>query len=330
MSCRDEFGFIEKIKGLFEGIGESEKFDKSGDRSTNIEGIGDDCAVIPLGGGSSLVVTTDLLTEGVHFLRDAVTPYELGRKSLAVNLSDVAAMGAQPIASLLSIALPAECTGQWADRFMEGYRDLSAEHGVALIGGDTTSSKGGVTINVVAIGRVANTNIKRRGAAKAGDLIFVAGRLGESAAGLVDVLDGRFDTPFARIHHNPTAQIDEGVWLGARSEVHAMIDISDGLASDLQHILTLSGVDAVVDVELIPTDVELRLAVAGGEDYKLLFTASGSASEAAQLQSDFEARFGQPIYIVGEIVERTDSEPRLIWRRNGEPFGTDWHGFTHF
>ena len=162
-----EFGFIEQIRTRFASLPDN-----------GFEGIGDDCAVLPLGGGESLVFTADLLTEGVHFLRAATTPRELGGKSLAVNLSDVAAMGARPVATLLSIALPADAAGAWAAEFMEGYRELSETFGTALIGGDTTRSESGITINVTAIGRTPSANLKRRSDARPGDVIFAAGELG--------------------------------------------------------------------------------------------------------------------------------------------------------
>ena len=212
-----EFGFIDRIKDLFATLPDN-----------GFEGIGDDCAVLPVGGGESLVFTTDMLAEGVHFLRTATSARGLGRKSLAVNLSDVASMGARPIATLLSLSLPDDATGAWAEEFMQGYRELSQEFGVTLAGGDTTRSAAGITINVTAIGRAADTHIKRRSGARPGDVIFTAGALGASGAGLRDILAGRYDTPAAAIHRNPRPQVAEGLWLGRRHEVHAMMDISDG------------------------------------------------------------------------------------------------------
>ena len=211
-----EFGFIDRIKDLFATLPDN-----------GFEGIGDDCAILPVGGGESLVFTTDMLAEGVHFLRTATSARELGRKSLAVNLSDVASMGARPIATLLSLSLPDDATGAWAEEFMQGYRELSQEFGVTLAGGDTTRSAAGITINVTAIGRAADTHIKRRSGARPGDVIFTAGALGASGAGLRDILAGRYDTPAAAIHRNPRPQVAEGLWLGRRHEVHAMMDISD-------------------------------------------------------------------------------------------------------
>lgn len=309
-----EFGFIDHIRRRFADLPDQ-----------GFEGIGDDCAVLPLG-GEALVFTSDLLTEGVHFLRHATSARELGGKSLAVNLSDVAAMGARPVATLLSIALPPDASGVWAEEFMEGYRELSARFGTPLVGGDTTRSESGVTINVTAIGRSPLTHLKRRRDARPGDALFVAGELGASGAGLRDLLAGHPDTPSARVHRNPLPQVDEGIWLGARSEVHAMMDLSDGLASDLRHILDESDCGAEVELERIPVaaGADLRTAACGGEDYKLLFTAAPTATR--QLEEEFLARFGAPLHRIGRITERAG----LTWLQAGSPVQLDWQGFTHY
>lgn len=311
-----EFGLIDDIARLFGGI------DRHG-----WEPIGDDCTVLPLGDGDALAVTTDMLVEDVHFLRRAISPRELGRKSLTVNLSDVAAMGVHPEATLLSVALPSDLDGQWVSEFLEGYRELSAEYGVALVGGDTTASKGGLTINVTAIGRGPMAHVKRRSAACAGDVIFVGGVLGASALGLRDILAGRIDTPLAAAHRNPVAQIAEGEWLGGRSEVHAMMDLSDGLASDLLHILRASACGAEIAVEDVPAECgDVEAAVCGGEDYKLLFTVGASCADV--LQRAFFERFGRPVYRVGRIVE--SSVPAIRWVDHGRDIMPSWRGFTHF
>ena len=321
-----EFGFIDSIKTLFAPLPDN-----------GFEGIGDDCSVLSVGGGESLVFTADLLTEGVHFLRTATSPRELGRKSLAVNLSDVAAMGARPVATLLSIALPADTADTWAAEFMLGYRELSEEFGVTLAGGDTTRSLSGLTINVTAIGRAADAHLKRRSDARPGDVIFTAGELGTSGAGLQDILAGRCDPPAAAVHRNPQPhsthrqahthpQVAEGIWLGSRPEVRAMMDLSDGLASDLKHILDRSGVGAEVAVEQIPAapGADVRMAACSGEDYKLLLTAAPEAAE--RLAADFRIRFGTPLHSIGRIT----SGPGLVWLRNGKPEPLDWHGFEHY
>lgn len=310
-----EFGFIEQIRTLFASLPDN-----------GFEGIGDDCAILPLGDGESLVFTADLLTEGVHFLRAATTARELGRKSLAVNLSDVASMGARPVATLLSIALPADAADAWAAEFIEGYRELSAASGTALVGGDTTRSMSGITINITAIGRAPSANLKRRSDARPGDVIFAAGQLGASGAGLRDILAGRPDTPLAAVHRNPQPQIAEGLWFGTRPEIHAMMDLSDGLASDLRHILDRSGVGAEVEVERIPVapGADVRTAACAGEDYKLLLTAAPDAAE--RLAAEFAARFGNPLHPIGRIT----AAPGLVWLRNGKPEPLDWHGFEHY
>lgn len=310
-----EFGFIERIREAFSSL-----------PSNGFEGIGDDCAVLPLGGGESLVFTADMLAEGVHFLRAATSAAELGRKSLAVNLSDVAAMGACPIATLLSLSLPKDATDAWAAEFMDGYRELSEQYGVALVGGDTTRSEAGITVNVTAIGRVADAHVKRRSAARAGDIIFTGGELGGSGAGLRDILAGRCDTPLAALHRNPTPQVAEGIWLGERTEVHAMMDLSDGLASDLRHVLDRSGVGAELDLDRIPVapGSDLQTAACAGEDYKLLFTAAPES--AAALAAGYRDRFGTTLYPVGRIT----AAPGLVWLRDGQPVTLDWQGFTHY
>ena len=312
LSGLGEFGLIERIRERFASI-----------PSHGCEGIGDDCAVLPLNTTESMVVTTDLLVEDIHFLRDRITPEQLGRKSLAVNLSDVAAMGAAPVASFLSLSLPPGVTGVWIDAFLAGYHALSTQFGVPLLGGDTTSARDRLTVSVTAIGRAENTHLKRRGDAKPGDRIFVTGYLGDSAQGLQDMLSGR-DTPFIALHNKPEPFVNEGIWLGGRNEVHAMMDISDGIASDLMHILQMSGVGAEVSLDMIPTNTPIELAVAGGEDYKLLLTADVGA--AARLAEDYKAKFGEPLYEIGRIVAGEE----IRWLDRGNPVLLECEGFAHF
>ncbi len=310
-----EFGFIDKICARFAEL-----------PLNGFEGIGDDCAVLPVADGDALLFTADLLNEGVHFLRRATSARELGGKALAVNLSDIAAMGGRPVATLLSLALPPDAGETWAEEFMEGYRALSERYGVALVGGDTTRSGQGITINVTAIGRAPLSCIKRRSAARPGDVLFTTGALGASGAGLRDLLAGRLDTPAAVEHRNPRPQVEEGLWLGMRREVHAMMDLSDGLASDLRHILDRSGVGAEVLLERVPVaeGSDLQTAACGGEDYKLLLTAD--AEGAGRLADEFLKRFGSPLHPLGRITGTRE----LVWLQNGNPVPLDWHGFTHY
>ena len=236
-------------------------------------------------------------------------------------------MGGRSVATLLSVALPPDVSDEWTEAFLRGYRDLSAEEGVMLAGGDTTSSRHDITVNVTVVGRAADHCIKRRSDARAGDAIVVAGVLGASGAGLRDLLAGNLDTPNARIHNAPVAQTAEGLWLGERTEVHAMTDLSDGLASDLRHIAEQSHVGATVDLERIPIapDSDLVTALTGGEDYKLLFTAAPEALPA--LCRAFESRFGRPLYPIGTVTEAEDDT--IVWLDRGRRVETDWRGYEH-
>lgn len=308
-----EFGLIAEIQALFKGV-----------PTHGFEGIGDDCAIFPISEHESLIFTTDMLVEDVHFLRNATTAKELGGKSLAVNLSDIAAMGGTPIASMLSLSLPKDCMGDWAKEFMEGYHELSLKHGTALVGGDTTGSKSGVVINVTAIGRIKNSNTKRRSDAVVGDIIFVSDKLGASGAGLKDILNGDINTTNASIHRNPSPQIEEGHWLADRVEVHAMMDISDGIASDLRHIMKKSNVGVEIELNAIPTDVDIQTAATAGEDYKLLFTVT--SDNASILMQDFEDKFGHNIYQIGQVT----NSKRLVWTENGVAKDINWQGFRHY
>lgn len=287
------------------------------------EPIGDDCTVLSMG-DEALVMTTDMLIEDVHFLRFASSAEEVGHKSLMVNISDVAAMGAKPVATLLSIALPESAQGEWAERFMRGYHEASLREGVALVGGDTTASKDKIAINVVAIGRAPMKNIKRRSEAKVGDVIAVTGKLGASSKGLVDIMFGDLNTAAAKHHRLGQARTTEGAWLGARSEVHAMMDISDGIASDIKHIMELSKVGAEIHIDKIPTDYDIRFATTGGEDYELLLTVDANRFDS--LAEEFSIATETTLTKIGTITESNT----LSWLENGAPADIELKGFTHF
>ncbi len=291
-----EFGLIESIKTKFSPLTPS-----------HIEGIGDDCAVIPTGSNRATVITTDMLVEGVHFIAE-IDPYELGIRSVQVNISDVASMGAKPTAILLSIAVPQWVDGQWCERFFDGIHSC----GVPLIGGDTTRSSGGLTISITALGDVSLENIKRRSGAKVGDILLVSGRLGGSAA--------------SNYCSAVKAQVEEGVWLGQRIEVGAMMDISDGLAGDIRHILRQSGVGAIIELDLIPIDRDATLeeSLSGGEDYKLLLTARADRVES--LISDYHTHFGERLYVIGTIIE--GGELSFTNKKCAVEYSSG--GFTHF
>ena len=315
---KGEFGFIDKIKQQF-------------DIPETMLGIGDDCAIMP-GGEGEFVYSTDMLMEGVHFLRNAASPEDIGWKSLAVNLSDIAAMGGTPVASFLSIALPNDVQGEWADRFIAGYAEISKKFNVPLLGGDTTSSLRDIAIDVGIIGRSPRGKSIKRSGASAGHGIYVTGNLGDSAGGLQAILNNWDKTTEVKSlivsHIKPSPRIKEGQVLMNTGMVGAMMDISDGIASDLKHILKASGVGAKVHLDRIPISDNLKwvcqkyeknayeLATGGGEDYELLFTA----------HAGIESLVDFPIYQIGEIV----TGDSLIWMQSDKAVNFDIKGFTHF
>ena len=321
MRMYGEFDFIADIREMFA------RMPKSG-----FEGIGDDCAVLPIG-DEAMVFTSDMLNESIHFLTDKSTAYQIGYKSLMVNISDVAAMGAKPVATLLSLALPEEHFGEWSADFMKGYYAASKRYGVQLVGGDTTKSESGICVSVTAVGRAPKANIKRRSSAKVGDVIMVTGRLGASAAGLRDVLAGKLTTRNAKIHLMPEARVAEGVWLGEQAEVRAMMDISDGVASDLQHIIDNSKKGAVVVKRNLPIAKGATIddAFCGGEDYELLLTVD--KRKADELAQRFEAKFGKPLYNIGRVVKPNyDCYYIGIEQEDGSILHSTagWGGYHHF
>ena len=319
MRMYGEFDFIGDICSMFADI-----------PKRGFEGIGDDCAVLPVG-EDALLFTSDMLNEGVHFLADKSTPFQIGYKSLMVNISDVAAMGAKPVATLLSLALPEGRFGEWSQEFMEGYHEASKKYGVKLVGGDTTKSESGICISVTAIGCAPRANIKRRSAAKMGDIVMVTGELGASAAGLRDVLAGKLRSKNARIHLMPEAQVFEGEWLGKQEAVHAMCDISDGVASDLQHILDESKKSAIISELPAVKGATWGDAFSGGEDYKLLLTVD--KKQADDLSERFQRKFGTPLYKIGRVVKpNCDVYEICVEDKDGGVISqtAGWGGYHHF
>ncbi len=298
-----------------------------------VTGIGDDCAVIPQKEGRDTLVTTDLLVEDRHFLLDDISPFDLGWKSAAVNISDIAAMGGRPESAFLSIALPGGTAPEWVEAFIEGFMELAGRYGVALLGGDTSASPDKLFINITLLGSCAHGSALLRSGAVPGDLVCVTGTLGDSGAGLKLILDhSAAENPWLiRRHYRPEPRVQEGIALAGVPGVHSMMDISDGIASDLRHILKASGVGAEVDLRQLPLSPELReicaakgwdaveLAICGGEDYELLLTVAPEAFEAASAAS------GCPLTAIGRIVEGSEGEIR--WTGGARD---DYKGFTHF
>jgi thiamine-monophosphate kinase len=245
-------------------------------------GIGDDCAILQIPTGHQTLVTTDFSLEGVHFRREWHPAEVVGHRCLTRGLSDIAAMGGNPIAAFLSLAVPQNLPQSWVNQFLKGLLKLADAFHVILAGGDTAQSPSGVLADIVVVGSVPKGRAIRRSDARRGDRIYVTGALGGAAATLKLLFSGRKLRPadFPR-HFHPNPRIDVGRFLLENSLASAMIDLSDGLSTDLGHVCDESGVGAEIHAPAIPCasigkparEVELQFALDGGDDYELLFTA---------------------------------------------------------
>ncbi|WP_426319376.1 thiamine-phosphate kinase [Pseudoduganella sp. R-43] len=297
-------------------------------------GIGDDCALLGPSPGMQTAVSCDMLVEGRHFFagEDA---QRLGHKSLAVNLSDLAAMGARPVAFTLALALPA-AERAWLEGFSRGLFALADLHGCELIGGDTT--KGPLNICITVFGEVAPGRALRRSAARPGDDIWVSGTLGDARLALAGYL-GELALPAEQLAaagtrmHTPTPRVALGALLAERSLAHAAIDISDGLVGDLGHILEKSRVGATLNADALPAGPVLAtqpqalrraFTAAGGDDYEICFTAPASRREAILAAA---AECGTPVTRIGRIEDAAG----LRWTdASGAPLALELSSFDHF
>jgi len=274
-------------------------------------GIGDDAAAFQWHANCLALATTDMLLEGVHFDLSYCDPYRLGRKALAVNLSDIAAMGGRSRSFLLSLAIPKEFSVDFFDDFSSGLLSIAEEFGVTLIGGDTCISRSGLVIGITLYGEQEEQKVTRRGTARPGESIFVSGHLGDSALGLKLLQEGRRKGNVIDRHLDPTPRVHEGLALAEAGLTCSMIDISDGLLSDLGHITGKSAMGARLHLDKIPLSREYSehfgseaherysLALGGGEDYELLFTAP--AYRKCEIEMLFR-KFGTPVSEIGEIT----------------------------
>jgi thiamine-monophosphate kinase len=268
-----------------------------------VAGIGDDAAILRIPSSHQALVTTDFSLEGIHFRREWHPPEVIGHRSLTRGLSDIAAMGGWPIAAFLSLALPPNLPQAWVDGFFEGLFDLAKTFKVSLAGGDTSASPAGVLIDIVVVGSVPSDQAIARSGARVDDRIYVTGVLGGSAAALNMLFSGRKLRPrdFAQ-HFHPMPRIKVGQFLRKRAIASAMIDLSDGLSTDLAHICKESRVGAEIEAEAIPLaslgkpakPVDRRFALDGGEDYELLFTAPPGMRVPRQIA-------GIPVTPIGRI-----------------------------
>jgi thiamine-monophosphate kinase len=306
---------------------------KARTQSGVILGIGDDAALLDLPQGADLVAAVDTIVAGRHFPEDA-DARSIGHRALAVNLSDLAAMGATPLWATLALTMPS-VDPDWLARFAAGFLDLADAHAVALVGGDTT--RGPLTVSVQILGSVAHGTALRRGGAQAGDLLAVSGTLGDAAAGLaftktpppsagrhdVDELIRRFDYAQPRV----------ALGVSARGIATAAMDLSDGLVGDLPKLAQASGLAARVSVERLPLSAAMRAAVsaeqsldwalAGGDDYELLLAVPAKRFAEVKAAAD---RLNLLLTAIGEL----SAGAGVTWSRNGKEFVPGVSGFDHF
>jgi thiamine-monophosphate kinase len=335
-----------------------------------IRGIGDDCAVLRVPAGHEALITTDFSLEGVHFRRDWHAAEVVGHRCLTRGLSDIAAMGGDPIAAFLSLALPADVNDEWVKGFLRGFTRLARRYKVTLAGGDTAQSRAGILADIVVLGSVPRGKAVARSGARVGDDIFVTGKLGGAAAVLHRMMSdgaiaetgsaagrvgritrarreaegGREQLSSAdrarqmretigkllgaaaeRAHFLPTPRIEVGRWLRERNLASAMIDISDGLSTDLSHICEESETGAWIAEAAIPIAAGATLdeALNGGDDYELLFTAAAAKHERIP-----ERIAGVPIRWIGTVTGKSGMwivAPNQKYRREIHP-----RGWEHF
>jgi thiamine-monophosphate kinase len=321
----EEFSLIDRIHARSRGRGDV------------VLGIGDDAALLRVPPGEQLVVTMDTLNEGVHFPAES-RPFDIGWKTLAVNMSDLAAMGARPAWCTLSLSLP-QVDAAWLDGFADGFFALADQHGIGLIGGDTT--RGPLSLSVTAMGHVAEGNALRRDGARVGDDIWVTGTLGDAAAALKLWLAGTLAVaneadaaiePLRQRLQRPTPRVQAGLRLVGLAS--AAVDISDGLLADLGHICVRSRVGAQLQLQALPASAALHAAFdgderylmqcAGGDDYELCFTAPPQHRDAVEQAMQFAGvlvtRIGR--VVAGEGVQVVDAA--------GNPWAPLRTGYQHF
>ena len=324
---RSEFDFINSLR---QRVGSSSQ--------SIVTGIGDDAAVFRNSPGKETVISTDLLVEDIDFRRTTTPPYLLGHKALAVSLSDIAAMGARPLWSMISIGVPEDVwQTDFVERLYDGLLNLANRYGVQLIGGDTSRTNERIVIDSIVSGECAAKMAVMRSGANAGDQIFVTGSLGAAAAGLRLIERGAHlaeqnlaDEDSQKLDHvllrqlRPEPRVGWGIVLGEERLATSMIDLSDGLSSDLNHLCTASKVGALIDSALLPVDDHvtelcgrraldpLQLALHGGEDFELLFTVK--PADVARLPKRVD---GVEIKRIGEVTDSAlgvrVSEGARVW-----------------
>ena len=275
--------------------------------------------------GHHLLVTTDFTLENVHFRREWHPPEVVGWRCLTRGLSDIAAMGGEPRAAFLSMALDRGVPQKWVNRFLAGLLEAAEEFRVPLAGGDTAQSAGGIQADIVVVGSAPKGTAVLRSGARPGDQIYVTGELGGSAAAIVRMREGKVRAEDYERHFHPTARVEMGRGLRRRGLASAMIDVSDGLSTDLEHICEESGVGAEIEVAAIPRarvgrpaqQVGFDLALHGGEDYELLFTSARKIPATVA---------GVQVTRIGRITRRRG----MVRVEDGRRQGLSAHGWEHF
>ena len=301
----------------------------SGTGSAVRTGIGDDCAVLGIPAGHEALVTTDFSLEGIHFRRDWHTSEVAGHRCLARGLSDIAAMGGEPLAAFLSLAVPSKLPQRWIDRFLDGFLALAKQFRVPLAGGDTAQSPDGILADIVLLGSVPKGGAILRSGARPGDLIYVTGELGGGADALHRLSAGKKIRPedYPR-HFHPIPRLAVGRFLRERRLATSMIDLSDGLSTDLGHICDESHVGAGILADAIPRArvglpkhaVDLKDALNGGDDYELLFTASPRKAVPPRIAK-------VPVSLIGRITKNKNIE---LVKEDGAGSAFKPQGWEHF
>ncbi len=319
-----EIGFLKKIEALL----------PLSDKSVLL-GIGDDAAAVRISKGKMLLATTDLLTDGIHFDLRYISFFQLGAKALLVNISDIAAMAGIPKYVLIAIAVPDYIKLEELNELYAGIKKTASSYNVAIIGGDTSGSKHSLTINITLLGEAKEGKIITRDGARLGDKIFVTGTLGDSSAGLELLKKVKRRGYLIERHLLPTPRVKEGLFLSNNRLATSMIDISDGLSTDLNHICEQSRVGAIIYEDKIPLSKELKkaelkkspldYALSGGEDYELLFTV-----KARDIKKVYNAisKGRLSATMIGEITEMKKGS--LIVDSKGQKMPLLPTGFNHF
>ena len=298
-------------------------------------GVGDDCALLALAPGMHLATSTDMLVEGRHFFPN-VDPYRLGHKALAVNLSDLAACGARPLAFTLALALPS-VDESFLEGFSQGLLALAQAHDCELIGGDTT--RGPLNLCITIFGEVPAGQALLRSGARVGDDVYVSGVLGDARLAL-EALRGRLSLPSNGLELTRRSlelpQPRVGLGLALRGLAHSAIDLSDGLLGDLRHVLLASGVSARLNVDAVPRSSLLQqqsiewqhgCALAGGDDYELLFTASPESAPAVKALAVAQ---GIALTCIGQIIDSEQPGELHLHDKHGAKVVNQWSSFDHF